>query len=40
MKKRIAKKILKNKDILHYTPQQIAEAEKKMAKYQEKKKEN
>ena len=32
MKKRVAKKILKNKDKLNYSPQQIAKAEKKMAK--------
>ena len=32
MKKRIAKKILKNKDKLNYSPRQIAEAEKKMSK--------
>jgi len=32
MKKRIAKKIMKNKDNLNYNKQQIAKAEKKLQK--------
>jgi len=32
MNKRVAKKIIKNKDKLNYKPQQIAEAEKKLKK--------
>ena len=31
MKKRVAKKILQNKDKLHYSPQQIEKAEKKFS---------
>ena len=31
MKKRVAKKILKNKENLNYKPQQIAKAEKKQS---------
>jgi len=38
MKKRIAKKILKNKDKLHYSQKQIEKAEKKMAALEAKKK--
>ena len=32
MKKRVAKKILKNKDSLNYSAQQIGKAEKKLEK--------
>ena len=32
MKKRVAKKIIKNRDKLNYKAQQIAEAEKKLKK--------